>query len=198
MRRLDEALIHKVVELEKDGMKRRAIARALKVSRNTVRIILVRQREGRELPHSALVVPSLVARPSKLDIHRPRVENLLKTYEDITAQRVFEILRDENAYGGGYSIVKELVRKLRPKEPPKPSLETPPRVPGDMAECDWSSYPVTFTHAPPMLLQAFGYALRWSTRKYFGFHEGQWAAPIDGRPCARFRALRGRSTSVQV
>jgi len=53
---------------------------------------------------------------------------------------------------------------MRPKPTKKPSLETPPRVPGDMAESDWSLYEVNFTQAPPMSLQAFGYTLRWSTR----------------------------------
>ena len=70
---------------------------------------------------------------------------------------------------------------MRPKPPPTPSLATPPRVPGEMAECDWSPYEVPFTHAPPMTLQAFGYTLRYSTRKYYGFHEGNGLHPLmDG------------------
>ena len=168
----DVKLVHDVVQLDKEGMTRRAIARALKISRNTVRQIVTEHERTREQPHTALPAQCSRARVSKLDPLRPRVAELLKTYEDITAQRVFEILRDEKGYTGGDTIVKGLVRKLRPKKPPKPSLETPPREPGDMAECDWSPYPVTFTQAPPMALQAFGYTLRYSTRKYYGFHEG--------------------------
>ncbi|MFH0900357.1 MAG: hypothetical protein V2A73_06990 [Pseudomonadota bacterium] len=50
-----------------------------------------------------------------------------------------------------------------------------------MAECDWSPYLVTFIHAPPMKLQAFGYTLRYSTRKYYSFHEGNGLHPLmDG------------------
>jgi transposase len=119
-------------------------------------------------------------RPSKLDPFRPQIDELFRRYPDITAQRVFEILR-ERGFDGGYTVVKDLVRRIRPKKAPKPSLETAPRKPGDMAECDWSPYPVTFTHAPPMTLQAFGYTLRYSTRKFYSFHEGNGLHPLmDG------------------
>jgi transposase len=188
---LDEKLIHDVVQLTREGMKRRAIARALHISRNTVRRIMTEHEQARERPHTALPVPRIVKRTSKLDPFRPRIEKLLETYKDITAQRVFEILRDEEGYGGGYSVVKVLVRKLRPKPPPKPSLETPPRVPGDMAECDWSEYPVTFTHAPPMRLQAFGYTLRWSTRKYYGFQESNGLHPLMDEHVHAFERFQG-------
>jgi transposase len=181
MRRRDPQLRADVVQLDKQGMKWRAIARALKISRNTVREIVTEHRQARDGPHSALPVPRQWARPSKLDPLRPRVEQLLQTYPNITAQRVFEILHEQESYGGGYTIVKVLVRKLRPKPKAKPSLETPPRVPGQMGECDWSPYPVDFTHAPPMTVQAFGYTLRYSTRKYYGLHEGNGLHPLmDG------------------
>jgi transposase len=174
---LDGQLVHDVVQLAKSGMKWRAIARALHISRNTVRAIVTGHDGARQQVHAALRRPRTSARPSKLDAFRPRVDELLKTYPDITAQRVFEILR-EQGFTGGYSGVKVLVRRIRPKKAVTPSLETPPRVPADMAECDWSEYPVTFTHAPPMTLQAFGYTLRYSTRKYYGFQKGNGLHPL--------------------
>jgi len=192
---LDPTLCADVVQLAQQGMKWRAIARALKISRNTVRRIVTEHRQAREQPHSALPAPRDPARASKLDPLRPRVEQLLRSYPDITAQRVFEILREKESYSGGYTIVKLLVRRLRPKPAAKPSLETPPRVPGEMAECDWSPYPVPFTHAPRMTLQAFGYALRFSTRKYYGLHEGNGLHPLmDGHVHAfeRFGAAARR------
>jgi len=178
MQRRDETLVYNVVRLEKDGMTRRAIARALRISRNTVKTILKEHGVVRERPHSALPAPRMISRASKLDPFRPRINALLEQYSDITSQRVFERLRDEEGYLGGDTIVKELVRKIRKKPAPKPSLETPPRDPGDLAECDWSPYPVTFTHAPPMMLQAFGYTLRYSTRKFYSFHEGNGMHPL--------------------
>lgn len=176
----DERLVYDVVRLANSGMKWRAIARALHISRNTVRHVMAAHGESRTSEHSALVRPRPRPRPSKLDACRPKVDELLRQYVDITAQRVFEILR-EAGFDGGYTGVKDLVRRVRPKSAPKPSLETAPREPGEMAECDWSPYPVTFTHAPPMTLQAFGYTLRYSTRKFYSLHEGNGLHPLmDG------------------
>jgi transposase len=178
---LDEQLVHNVVQLDKSGMTWRAIARALHISRNTVRRIVTEHRQAREQPHTALPALRTVARSSKLQPFRANIDDLLKTYPDITAQRVYEILRGEKGYDGGYTGVRVLVRKLRPKPPPTPSLQTPPRVPGKMGECDWSPFPVHFTHATPMTMQAFGYTLRYSTRKYYRFFEGNGLHPLmDG------------------
>ena len=180
MPRLDPQLVHDVVALHQQGMKWRAIARALHLSRNTVRQIVTVHDGVRTAVHSALPPRRIVSRSSPLDAFRPRIDGLLRQYPDITAQRIFEILREEG-FAGRYTAVKVVVRRLRPKPAPTPSLETAPQVPGDMAECDWSSYPVVFTHAAPATLQAFGYALRYSTRKAFSFHEGNGLHPLmDG------------------
>ena len=177
---LDEQRIHDVLELDRQGMKWRAIARALRISRNTVRQIVRAHAGARHSPHSALPTKPSYRRRSKLDRFRPQVDELFRLYPDITAQRVFESLR-EKGFDGGYSVVKDLVRRIRPKPAPRPSLETAPREPGDMAECDWSPYRVTFTHAAPITLQAFGYTLRYSTRKFYSFHESNGLHPLmDG------------------
>ncbi len=88
----DERLIHDVVQLDREGMKWRAIARALKISRNTVRQIVREHGRARQSPHSALPARRSVRRPSKLDPFRPQIDELFRLYPDITAQRVFEIL----------------------------------------------------------------------------------------------------------
>ena len=180
MPRLDAQRIHDVLQLHRAGMKWRAIARALRISRNTVRQIVHAHERARHSPHSALPTLRPSRRPSKLDPFQPQVDELFRLYPDITAQRVFESLR-EKGFDGGYSVVKDLVRRIRPKPAPRPSLETAPREPGDMAECDWSPYRVTFTHAAPITLQAFGYTLRYSTRKFYSFHESNGLHPLmDG------------------
>jgi len=60
-----------------------------------------------------------------------------------------------------------------------------------MAECDWSEYPVVFTHAPPAKLQAFGYTLRYSTRKYFDFREGNGLHPLMDAHVHAFQRFGG-------
>jgi transposase len=177
---LDAQRIHDVLELDRQGMTWRAIARALRISRNTVRQIVRAHGLARHSPHSALPTKPSYRRRSKLDPFRAQVDELFRLYPDITAQRVFESLR-EKGFDGGYTVVKALVRRIRPKPAPRPSLETAPRQPGDMAECDWSPYRVTFTHAAPITLQAFGYTLRYSTRKCYSFHESNGLHPLmDG------------------
>ncbi len=187
---LDEKLIHDVVQLDRQGMAWRAIARALRISRNTVRRIVHEHRRARQSPHCALPKRRSQRRPSKLDPFREQVDELFRLYPDITAQRVFEILR-EKGFDGGYTVVKDLVRRIRPKKAVTPSLETAPREPGDIAECDWSPYPVTFTHAPPMTLQAFGYTLRYSTRKFYSFHEGNGLHPLMDGHVRAFERFEG-------
>lgn len=187
--RTREELVQQVVMLAKKGERRRAIARALGVSRNTVRGILEAHEAGRETTHDALEPrPSRAPRPSKLDVFKPRVAELLSHYKDITAQRVFEILRDEG-FDGGYTAVKKHVRTMRPPPRPAPSLVTPDYGPGKMAESDWSPYEMTFTTGKKAVVQALSYVLVSSKRKYFGLYESNdLHALMDGhdRAFSRF------------
>ena len=186
----DEKLVHEVVLLFRRGMSKRALSRALKVGRNTVRDILRSHEAVRVAPHLALLPPPEIVRPSKLDAFRPRIDRLLAIYPDITAQRVYEELRDAG-FKGGYTGVKVLVRRIRPAPAVTPSLVTPVYGPGEMGECDWSEYRVEFTHLPPRKLQAFGYTLRHSTRKFFSFHQrNDLFALMDGHVRA-FQRLGG-------
>jgi transposase len=92
--------------LAKQGESRRAIARALGVSRNTVRTLLAAHAQDRDTEHVAIAPrPVRAPRASKLDRWRLRVAELMAKFADITAQRVFEILRAEG-FGGGYTGVK--------------------------------------------------------------------------------------------
>jgi len=166
-----EELVHRVVTLSQAKMSRRAIARSLQVSRNTVRSILDAHDAGREVEHSAVRPRATRApRPSKLDAFKDRVAALIEKYPDITAQRVFETLRDEG-FEGGYTAVKRYVRAVRPPPRPTPSLRTPDYGPGKMAECDWSPYEVEFTHAPKAIVQAFSYVLVESRRKFYDVYQ---------------------------
>ena len=88
-----EDLVHQTVLLARGGMARRAIARALGVSRNTVRKILERHAASHETPHTALPTPPARApRDTKVTPFAATVTALLTRYPDITAQRVFEEL----------------------------------------------------------------------------------------------------------
>lgn len=162
-----EELVQRVVTLAREKVSRRAIARSLGISRNTVRDVLQKHALQRETEHSALPRPTTRApRASKLDPYKERVQELLDKYADITAQRVFEILSAEG-FDGGSTAVKKYVRRVRPKPKCKPSLQTPVYGPGKMAESDWSPYELTYTDGTKQEIQLFGYTLVHSTRKFY-------------------------------
>jgi transposase len=187
--RTRDELIHQVVLLTTEGMSRRAITRALGVSRNTIRKILRAHGEQRDAGHSALPpCPDRVPRAAKIDAYRDRIQELLSRYPDITAQRVFEIVKDEG-FSGGYTGVKKHLRRTRPVPKPTPSLEAPVFRPGEMAESDWSPYEITYTDRRTEIVQLFSYVLVFSTRKFFDvFSSVDLFALMEGheRAFARF------------
>jgi transposase len=188
-------LVHHIVSLAKDGMSRRAITRALGVSRNTVKAVLRAHEHSREEEHVALApCPVRAPRASKLDAFKPRVAELITRFCDITAQRVFEILRSEG-FRGGYTAVKKHMRKERPPPKPTPSLTTPDYGPGEMAESDWSPYAMRFDNGSRVIVQALSYVLVASTRKFFALYaSNDLHALMDGheRAFERFKGCAAR------
>jgi len=184
-----EQLVHQVVILTAQGMSRRAVSRALGVSRNTLKKILRLHAQQRDTGHSALPVATPRApRPCKIDAYAGRVAELVARYPDITAQRVFEMLKDQG-FAGGYTGVKRHLRRVRPAPKPTPSLEAPVWGPGQMAESDWSPYPLTYTDGQSETVQLFSYVLVYSRRKCFEvFAKADLFALMDGhqRAFARF------------
>ncbi|MDQ3401279.1 MAG: IS21 family transposase, partial [Chloroflexota bacterium] len=180
-----EELVHQIVSLARDGLSRRAIARAVGVSRNTVKAVVASQEVSREAEHVALVAALARApRASRLDVFKPRISELIAKFGDITAQRVLETLRAEG-FDGGYTAVKKHMRAVRPPPRPAPSLVTPDYGPGRMAESDWSPYAIQFTHAPRMIVQALSYVLVSSKRKFLAlFAQCDLHALMDGHDLA--------------
>ncbi len=180
-----EDLIHQVVALHAQGRSRRAIARRVGVGRNTVRHILAEHAKDRARPHMALAARPLRApRATKLDVHRTRVDKLLAEYPELTAQRVYEELRDVG-FEGSYTAVKTYVRQVRPAPAPEPSMPTDVPIPGQTAESDWSPFEIDFTSGLRMVVQVFSYVLRYSTRKYYGLYEhADIHALMDGHVAA--------------
>lgn len=189
--RTREELVHEVITLAKHGQSRRAISRALGVSRNTVRVLLDAHEAGRETEHIALEQrPSRAPRAAKIDAWKPRVAELMQRFPDITAQRVYEILKCEG-FDGGYTGVKQHVRRMRPPPRPEPSKTTPIYGPGEMSENDWSPYEVVFTTGKRALVQAFSYVLVHSKRKHYELYESNdLFALMDGHEHA-FARLGG-------
>lgn len=180
----EEALVHDIVLLAQQQMSVRAIARALHVGRNRVRAILKAHAAARDgaTPPSALPPPP-VKRPSMLDAHRDFIHDLLARFRDITAQRVYEELcaRQHPVFGGSYTIVKELIRTLRPRPVVEVSTPVEEPDPGKVAECDWASILIDFKNRTRRRLQIFGYTLAYSHRRYYRLYDrADFHALLDG------------------
>jgi len=81
--------------------------------------------------------PAVKMRKSKLDPYKPKISHLVKE-KKLTAVRVLEEIC-ELGYTGGYSILKEHIRTVRPQKIkiPRPPIDHPPGYEGQM---DWSPH----------------------------------------------------------
>jgi transposase len=84
-------------------------------------------------------VPNYKKRASKLDPYKAKINHLVKE-KLLSAVRVLEEIR-ELGYEGGYSILKNYIRLIRPKPLKRP---TPPifHPPGHESQMDWSPHNV--------------------------------------------------------
>ena len=160
--------VSKIVALFQGGASMRRIARSLGISPRTVKKVLGQVEEARG---TGAPPRRKVTRGSLLDAYEPAIVDLLARYPDITVQRVYEELR-RIGYTGGYTILSERVRRLRPHPVVAPvrRFET---APGEQAQMDYSTYDLDFTDEGRRRVYAFSYVLGYSRRQYLHFVEAQ-------------------------
>ena len=100
------------------------IAAELRLDERTVRAWMD---EERYQPRQA------AKRPSKLEAYRSQIVRLLQSHP-FTARQILHRIR-EDGYTGGYSVLKEWVRTIRP--PRKEAFLTLVFAPGECAQVDW-------------------------------------------------------------
>jgi transposase len=176
---------HSRLELEQQvkerlarGATQRQIAKVMGISRGLVQRIEKAHRATRSEPALASSSPSAptserpppAPRKSKLDPYLPRLGELLKAYPSITAERIYEELR-EAGYDGGRTIIKDRVALLRPPPPPTPSRVRPEAGPGAEGEQDWSPHAIPFVDGTTRTVHAFLLVLSYSRRRYLDFFE---------------------------
>src|SRR5215831_20245969 len=156
---MNEATRNEVVRRWLAGASMRAIARALGLSRNTVRRALASARAARD----GKVPSPAAARPSLLGPYEAVIVELLGRYPDLTAARVFQELRTRG-FRGGYTIVRQRVGRLRPRPAPSPVVrfET---APGAQAQVDYATYDIDLTEEGRRRVQLFSYVLGYSRRQ---------------------------------
>ena len=119
---MQAALRNEIVRQWSAGTAQRQIARSLGLSRHTVVRVLAdweAERSGQEPPPGGLV--PTVRRPSQLDAYEATRRELLARYPNLTAVRLYEELRSRG-FRGGYTIVRERLRHLRPQPVQEPVL----------------------------------------------------------------------------
>ena len=158
---IDYALFSKIRHLNQhDGLTARQIARELAMDVRTVKKWLdqTRFRPRQSSP-----------RASKLDPFKSDVVRLLQAHP-YTAIQLLQRLR-EQGFKGGYSIVKEYVRKVRP--PKTRAFLTLSFAPGECAQVDWGSFGAVNVGSTRRRLSFFVMVLCYSRMMYVEFTVSQ-------------------------
>lgn len=184
----EPTLTHAAVVLHQKGWGQRRIAKELGITRKRVRGMLARVLEQREQGHS--VLPRRPKkRGSQLDAFQSKMQTSLDEHPDITGVRMLEELRAAG-YEGGYTIVKERLRELRPKPKVSPvdRFET---APGKQGQQDWSPYVIPFTKDGPTQVRCFSFVLSFSRRQYVHFCESEDQLTLERQHIAAFERFGG-------
>jgi transposase len=120
------------------GMSKRAIARKLKISRDTLYRWL---REGaleRDSDEQAGEYGPRPPVPTKLDPYKPLIQERLRAFPELSSVRLLEEIQAAG-YPGSYTQLKEYVRTVRPRPAAEPVIrfETPP---AHQAQVDFAEF----------------------------------------------------------
>jgi transposase len=141
---------------EQRGLKVAQIARALDLDRRTV---------AKWIDEPRFRTRQSTARASKLDPYKSQIRQWLEAHP-YSAQQVFQRLR-EDGFEGGYSIVKDYVRIVRPRR--APAFLTLSFAPGECAQVDWGSYGTVAVGQTRRKLSLFVMVLCYSRLLYVQF-----------------------------
>jgi len=108
-------------------------------------------------------------RSSKLDPFKPSIVRLLEKHP-YSAMQVFQRIKEEG-YDGGYTIVKDYVRSVRPVR--QPAFLTLSFEPGECAQVDWGEYGSVNVGSTRRRLSFFVMVLCYSRLMYLEFTVSQ-------------------------
>ena len=145
---------------EQKGLKAAQIARELSLDPRTV-AKWIQENHFRKRAH--------VQRPSKLDPFKPSIVRMLETHPYSAAQ-ILQRIREEG-FDGRYSIVKDYVRKVRPKR--QPAFLKLAFAPGECAQVDWGSWGAVNVGSTSRKLSFFVMVLCYSRMMYLEFTVSQ-------------------------
>jgi len=169
-----------------EGVSIRQIEKRLGISRKTVRKILGR--------HQAPRPTAAPARGSILDPYEPAIRALLDDVPEMLAPAVLERLRPLG-YGGGVTILRDRLRRLRPRGPREAFL-TLEFAPGEAIQVDWADFGFAVPGVPRRV-SAFVAVLCYSRLLYieFTFSQSMGSFLRCMERCARFF---GGTTAMEI
>ena len=120
------------------GLSKAEVARELGVSRRTVYHWIESGQLDRDLDNAPVQSRPRPAIPCKIDSFRSVIDARLAEFPKLSATRLFDEIRAAG-YDGGYTQIKEYVRRVRPAPAPDPVVrfETPP---GHQGQVDFAEF----------------------------------------------------------
>jgi transposase len=174
-----------IKQLQEERLRPGQIAAKMGLSNRTVRKWINRSTFQQRLPGM---------RPSKLDPFKDEIVGLLERHP-YSATQVFQRIRDEG-FTGGYTIVKDYVRKIRPKR--QPAYLTLNFAPGECAQVDWGSYKSIAVENTTRRLSFFVMVLCHSRMMYVEFTVSQTMEHFLGCQHRAFEFFGGVPEKVMV
>jgi len=170
---------------DRQGLTIAQTARALGLHPETVSKWVKRERFEARAPAS---------RASRLDPFKDEVVRMLEAHP-YSAQQVFQRLR-EAGYGGGLTIVKAYVAKVRP--PRREAFLKLAFAPGECAQVDWGEYGSIQVGSTRRRLSFFVLVLAYSRRLYVQFTVSQTMEHFLACHEQAFAAMEGVPTKIMV
>jgi len=183
MKKLGDLMM--ILDLHRQGLKVAAIARHVGVDRKTVRKYIAR---GLEPPRYGPRQPRFRA----IDKHVAYLRARLAEYPGLTAQRLHREIAGLG-YAGGYSMVRDEVRALRPAGGGKGYAVRFETLPGEQAQVDFAQFRVSFTDEPDVvhIVWLFSIVLGYSRLIWGRFAHRQTMQTVLACHKAAFEAFGG-------
>jgi transposase len=159
---------NEIVSRFRAGASIRQIARDLGLARNTVSCALAQVQAQWAGANAATSSPM---KSRSLDPFETVIRELLGRYPELTAVRLLEELR-QRGFAGGYTVVRQRLRELRPKAAPAPVIRFETGR-GVQAQMDYAVHDLDFTSEGRRRVCLFSYLLGYSRRQYLRFVEAQ-------------------------
>lgn len=153
------ATIVDIMRLKEQGLSKRAIAKRLGISRDTVS-------KYWNTANLELRQPCYSGRAQLIDPYRDYITSRLENYPDLSAKRLYEEIK-KKGFKGSERTVRRYVQKIRPaKHREYKPFET---LPGEQAQVDWGHFGNIVIQGKRYKLYAFVFTLCWSRVSYVEF-----------------------------